>query len=146
MKHLILIFTLSFSLLSLNSFAEDGKVSKPVLESFNNAFKNATEVNWTTTDNYYKVSFSLNEQYITAYYNAEGQMIALTRNISSTQLPFALQLALKKNFDAFWISDMFEMSDENGISYFTTVENGNSRVILKATAEADWSVYKRSSK
>src|SRR6476469_7666830 len=110
MKRLLFVFTLSLTLISFRSFAGDVEVSVAIRESFQNSFKNAKEVNWTMVDHYYKASFILNEQYISAFYDADGKMIALTRNISLDQLPISLQLALKKNYGSYWITNLFEMS------------------------------------
>src|SRR5688500_433302 len=53
MKRVILVLTIFLSCFTL-SYANDVKVSPVVLQSFNSSFKNATEVNWTVTDSYYK--------------------------------------------------------------------------------------------
>ena len=146
MKRLVLMLTLVFSLISISSSAHEINVTETVLRSFNNAFKNATDVNWTTTEHFYKVNFSLNDEYVTAYYNQEGQMIAMTRNIVSKQLPLTLQVALKNNYAQFWISDLFEITNEEGTAYYVTLENADSRIIMKSNLESTWTVYKKSSK
>src|ERR1043165_2351181 len=123
----LLLVTLTAVLSIFNTKAQtsnDIKVSAVVLSSFNAAFKNASEVQWTDGDNFYKAEFTLNNQYVTAFYGVDGRLMAVTRNISSTQLPITLQTNLKKSYDAYWISDLFELSDENGTSYYVTVENG----------------------
>jgi hypothetical protein len=61
-------------------------------------------------------------------------------------LPVTLQTALKKSYEAYWISDLFELSDENGTSYYVTVENGDAKVTLKSTQTNQWTVYQKSRK
>ena len=95
MKRLLVTLTIALSLISLSSFANGEDVSPSAVKSFNSSFKNATEVKWTVTDNYFKADFALNGQYVSAFYDDRRQMIALTRNISSLQLPIALQADLK---------------------------------------------------
>ena len=99
MKRLVLTLTIALSLISFSSFATDTEVNPAALKSFNSSFKNATEVNWTISKEYFKANFALNGQYVAAYYDAEGKLIALTRNISSNQLPIGLQVNLRKNYD-----------------------------------------------
>src|SRR3954464_970465 len=109
--------TLAIALITLSSFAtnnNDIKVAPAALKAFQTNFKSATEVYWSVSDNVYKASFSLNGQQASAYYDATGSLIALTRNISSTQLPITLQASLKNNYDCFWISDLVEMANEDG--------------------------------
>ena len=146
MKRLFFILTLSLSLTSVRSFANGIDVSGNVLESFRSSFKNASDVNWTKVDNYYKASFMLNEQYASAFFDQEGKMIALTRNISMNQLPMSLQLSLKKNYSNYWITDLFEMYDEQGISYYVSIENGDATVVLKSNTVSDWYNFKKISK
>ncbi|MGZ8543907.1 MAG: hypothetical protein ACXWV0_01360 [Flavisolibacter sp.] len=144
MKRLVLTLTLALSLISFSSFAKDDVVVSPAaLQSFKNAFKTATEVNWTAGENFFKADFSMNGQYVSAFYNAEGYMIALTRNISSLQLPITLQASLKNNFDQYWISELFEVANEEGTAYYITLENADTKMVMKSSAGTDWSTYKK---
>lgn len=147
MKRLLLTLTVALSLISLSSFAngEDHEVSPRAIKSFNSSFKNATEVYWTITNNYYKVNFAMSGQYVSAFYDADGKMIALTRNISSLHLPIALQADLKKYYDAYWISDVLETATEDGTSYYITLETADTQLILKSNGDS-WSTFKKERK
>jgi hypothetical protein len=144
MKRLLVTLTIALSFISLSSFAND-EVSPSAVKSFNTSFKNATEVKWTVTDNYFKADFALNGQYVSAFYDTEGQMIAITRNISSLQLPIALQAELKSNYDAYWISDVFEVANETGTSYYITLESADTQLVLKSEGDS-WSNFKKQRK
>ena len=145
MKRLVVTLTIALSLISLSSFANGEDVSPRAVESFNSSFKNATEVKWTVTDNYYKADFALSGQYISAFYDTQGKMIAMTRNISSLQLPIVLQADLKKNYDNYWISDVFEMANEEGTSYYITLETADTQLVLKSNVDS-WSTFKKQRK
>ena len=116
------------------------------LESFNSSFKNATEVNWTITATYAKADFAMNGQYVAAYYDITGKLIALTRNISSLQLPITLQASLKNSYENYWISDLFEVANDEGTYYYVTLENSDTKVVLKGSANSEWSTYQKSRK
>ena len=73
-------------------------------------------------------------------------MIALTRYVSPNDLPLSLQGSLKKNFNEYWISDLFEVANNDGTSYYVTVENAESKVVLKATDGKTWDQYSKSKK
>jgi hypothetical protein len=146
MKSLVIAFTLLATVLTSTAFAADPKVSPVVLRSFNKTFTTATEVDWSVTNNMYKAQFGLNGQTVTAYYQADGTMIAVTRNISSNQLPVTLQVELKKDYENFWISGLFELSDEGGTEYYATLESADEKVILKSISNNSWSRYKKLSK
>lgn len=147
MKFLLVTLTALFSLVNTRAHAaDDVKVSAAVIASFNTAFKNASEVKWNTAGDYYKADFAINGQYVNAYYDATATLVAVTRNITSFQLPITLQAKLKAGYEAYWISDLFELSDDNGISYYVTVENTDGKITLKSSGANDWSVYKKQSK
>ncbi len=118
-----IIVTLAIALSTLSSFAGEVKVSSKVLDAFNSSFASATEITWTSTSNYYKASFVFNEQHVFAFYSADGELMGLTRNISSLDLPLTLQTSLKKDYSNYWISDLFEVSNSEGTGYYITVEN-----------------------
>src|SRR5438309_9112975 len=112
MKRLVLTLTLAFTLISFSSFADEVKVSAAALQSFKSSFKNANEVKWSITNSYYKAEFIFNGQYVSAFYDAEGKLIGLTRYINSLQLPLELQASIKNKYENFWISDLFEVAND----------------------------------
>jgi mRNA deadenylase 3'-5' endonuclease subunit Ccr4 len=145
MKRLAFTLAIVVSFLAFSSFSDDDSVAPAALKSFKTSFNSAKEVNWQVTEKFYKANFSLNGQYVSAYYDTEGKMIALTHNISSLQLPIALQASLKKNYEAYWISDLFEMANEDGTTYYITLENADSKLVLKS-GSAEWSLFKKQRK
>jgi hypothetical protein len=146
MKRLLFTLTAALVLIGMSSFKSDDGVAPAALQSFQSSFKSATEVSWTVSNNHYKANFALNGQYVTAYYDLDGKMMGLTRNISSVQLPIALQASLKKDYDGYWISNLFEMANEEGTSYFITLENADTQLTLKASSNEDWYTFKKQRK
>ena len=147
MKFLLATLITLFSLVSNKSQASDDvNVSAAVVSSFKSAVKNASEVNWKMAGQFYKADFSMNGQYVAAYYDESASLIAVTRNITSFQLPITLQSKLKSSYESSWISDLFEYSDDNGTSYYVTVEDGDSKTTLKSNGTSDWSVYQKQRK
>lgn len=145
MKRLLATLTIVCSLISLSSFANPENVTPRVLESFNSSFKQAKEVDWSVGENFYKATFLFNGQYVSAFYNEGGSLLALTRNISSAQLPLTLQTNLKANYQDYWISDLFEIADTNGTSYYVTIENSESKLVLQSSG-SDWTTFQKQRK
>ncbi len=145
MKRILLSLTLALTLVGFSSFAEDIKVSQAALQSFHSSFKTASEVKWSRAVNYYKAEFIFSGQYVSAFYDAEGSLIAMTRNISSLQLPISLQAAVKNNYSNFWISDLFEVANEEGTTYYITLQSGDTKLILKSLSDSKWVGYKKQS-
>jgi hypothetical protein len=147
MKFLLATLITVFSFVSNKSHAtDDVNVSSAIVSSFKSSFKNASEVSWKVTHNFYKADFSMNGQYVAAYYDGSANLIAVTRNITSLQLPITLQSKLKASYESYWISDLFELSDDSGTSYYVTVEDGDSKITLKSHGTSQWSVFQKQRK
>jgi hypothetical protein len=141
-----MIMTLAIALITLSSFAGEENVSSRVLDAFKTEFTGAKDVEWTTGSNYYKASFLFNGQHVYAFYDLDGELMGVTRYISSLDLPISLQADLKKGYSNCWISDLFEVSNADGTSYYITMENADTKIILKSTGGESWSLYKKSNK
>ncbi|MGN6292263.1 MAG: hypothetical protein ACTHMV_05905 [Chitinophagaceae bacterium] len=144
MKRIIL--TLAIAISSFAVFANDVKVNTAVLNAFNSEFADAKDVQWASGQGYYKASFQYNDQYVTAFYSFDGQTLGVARNISSLDLPMNLQASLKKEYSGRWITELFEVSNEEGTHYYITLEQADSKVTLKSSNGSKWSVYKKATK
>ena len=141
-----LVLTLAIAITTFSAFAGEVGVDQKVLNSFSKDFTTAREVQWTVGTNYYRADFTYNEKHVFAYYDMSGNLTALTRYVSPNDLPLTLQGSLKKNFSEYWISDLFEVSNNDGTSYYVTVENAETKLVLKASDGKTWDQYKRSKK
>jgi hypothetical protein len=137
-----IIVTLAIAVSSLTAFATDNNVNKKILDAFNTEFATAKEVEWTAGDNYYKATFMYNERYVFAYYNENGELLGMTGYISPLDLPLALQNSLKKNYENYWISDLFEAVKSEETNYYVTVENADTKIVLKSSGNG-WSTYSK---
>ena len=141
-----IIITLAIAMTTLVSFAGEENVSSTVLNSFSKEFAGAQDVQWTNGKDCYKASFVFNSQHVTAFYNLDGDLMGITRNISSLDLPISLQAGLKKDYSGFWISDLFEVSNADGTNYYITMEKADGKIVLKSGMGGKWSVYKKVTK
>ena len=144
MKKIILMLAITIS--SFAAFAGEENVDTKVLNAFNREFNNAKDVKWTANKTFYKASFVYNDQYVYAFYKLDGELMAITRNISSLDLPIKLQTGLKKGYEGYWISDLFEISNTDGTKYYITMEKADSKIVLKSTSDGSWNVFKKSTK
>ena len=146
MKKIIMILTLVLTVGTSFAFSGDEVISKQALNAFKSEFAAATDVAWTVGSNYYRVAFTLSDQKLFAFYNSQGEFIAATRYISSFQLPLNLQSTLKKSFNNYWVTDLFELSNDNETSYYVTLENADTKIVLKSTDGKEWLTYQKSKK
>ena len=123
-----------------------GGVNEKTLETFKKEFASAKKVSWETTKDYTKATFEMNNQVMFAYYSVEGEFIAVSRNLLSSQLPITLATELKKTYNGFWITDLFEYAAPNSTSYFITIENADQVYVLKSNGVHGWEVFKKGKK
>jgi len=137
---LMLLLTVGLS----TTFAKtDEGVNEKVINSFKKEFVDARDVRFENGKEFVKATFTMNEQVMFAYFSENGELIAVTRNIRSNQLPLNLLSDLKKNYGDSWITDLFEIAAQSETSYYLTVENPDNVIVLKSTGSNGWEVYKK---
>ena len=145
MKPILLAFVLLAGTFTKSFAHEPTRVEPAVLHSFQSTFAAATQVDWSESENLYKAVFFLGVQYITAYYNSDGTMQALTRHISANSLPVILQTALKNKYKEQWISDVLEVTADGVVQYYVTLEDASQKVVLKS-ASTSWNTFQKNRK
>ena len=140
---MLLLGVLVVSLGAVNANLGSEEVDARVLGAFKKEFATAKDITWTLAVNYYQASFVYNEQHITAYYNTEGELLGVARFISPVDLPLALQADLKKNYQPYWISNLFEAATSEGTTYYITIEDADQSIVLKSDNARDWDQYKK---
>ena len=137
-----MIVSLAIAVSTLSAFASDANVNQKVLDAFKTEFASAKEVEWSVGANYFKATFNYNGKYVFAFYSENGELLGLTRYLSPADLPLALQANLKKNYEGYWVSDLFEASKNDGTNYYITLENADSKIVLKSSGNS-WSVHNK---
>lgn len=148
MKNKILIGVFIFITGISSAFANDNKeeVNSKVIRSFQKEFAGAQNAQWVTTKDFVKVTFTLNEQVVYAYYDQNGSLLGVTRNILSGQLPINLLTDFKKNYSNYWITDLFEMAVNGENVYYLSLEDSDHKVVLKSNGTNGWDVYRKDKK
>lgn len=121
-------------------------VNEKVINAFAKKFAQATNPSWEFTDAYFKASFQWNGQNLTSFFTKDGDLMGITRNIYSTELPINLRISLTENYSQFWISELFEYAKEGTTKYYVTIENATEKIHLESVGTYEWSAYKKASK
>jgi len=146
MKKRILLLSIVLTSFTAFSFAADAPtaISKNVISSFNKQFSNARDIQWESQTNFVKAQFTMNDMVLYAYFNKTGDLIAVTRFISTSQLPLSLLTSLKKQtMSGYWMTDLFEIENESGTSYYATFESADQTVILKSDGISNWGTFEK---
>ncbi|HEX6429080.1 MAG TPA: hypothetical protein VF008_15395 [Niastella sp.] len=147
MKNKILIAVFVFITGISSAFANGkGEVNDKIIKTFQKEFAGAQNVQWVTTKEFVKATFTLNEQVVYAYYSTDGNLLGVTRNILSGQLPINLLTDLKKNYNNYWVTDLFEMATKGENMYYLTLENSDHKLVLKSNGTTGWEVFSKERK
>lgn len=141
-KKMTALFAVAILLAGTTFATENGDPSLQIQNEFNRMFTRTTSVEWTPVSELYQVRFIQAGQHLTAYYNIAGELQSVSRNISTTMLPLLLQNKLQGMLGSSWISESMELSTNDGIAYYVTVETANDKTVYRSDS-SDWSVYKR---
>jgi len=119
--------------LSIASFAGGNKADKKLLSDLQTALKYSTQVQWNTTSNYNRASFSFNGKAVSAYYDlSDNSFIGFGFRLSPTDLPKEVTDAIQKKYSDWSIVDGLLFIDEQGYTnYFAQVHKGKSNLALK---------------
>ncbi|HWK07687.1 MAG TPA: hypothetical protein VNS58_28845 [Puia sp.] len=129
------------------SFASgtDG-ISGDIKTSFRKDFSNAQIISSEVHKKFTKLTFTMNNVILFAFYADNGELLAVTRNILSSQLPVNLMLNLKNKYSDYWISELFELNGDEQNCYYVTLENADSKLILRSTGTNTWEIYEKKAK
>ena len=140
-KKVAILMAILLTLGASYSFARTpDSLSSDIRASFRKDFHNARIISSEVRKNFTKLTFIMDDVIMFAYYSGNGELLAITRNIVSSQLPLNLQMTLKNNYSGFWITELFELSGDNDNCYYISLENADSKVVLRSNGDT-WEVY-----
>jgi hypothetical protein len=129
-----------------SSFATPNDRTDAVTASFHRDFKSAVLITTETTRNFTKLTFEMNDMVLYAFYSTDGNLMAVVRNIKSSQLPIQLMVKVKQDYSSYWISDLFELDAEGATNYYITIEDANTTITLRSSDTTTWELYSKKTK
>jgi hypothetical protein len=132
--------------------ADSNDVIRQVNANFKQHFKTAQIINTEASGKYTKVTFKMDNNIMTAFYADNGNLLAVVRNMLSSQLPADLRADLKDNYGDYWITELFEIKGEDHTShqnvncYYVSLESANSKIVLRSVDDNTWEVYDEKAK
>jgi hypothetical protein len=142
MKKLVMAVVFIGLVLGNSVFAGEKEVGKRVLRAFEKEFIGATDVQWRAFDEYTRVDFTFNNVPLIACYSSDGVRLALIRNIMFSSLPLALQFDLGKKYKDHWVSQLYELVNNDGTQYRLTLQSADQMIHLRSNGNDDWEVVK----
>ncbi|MCW3106328.1 MAG: hypothetical protein JWQ09_834 [Segetibacter sp.] len=146
MKNLILSALLAVTVATTAFATGESNISYFVLNSFRHDFKDVTNVAWTSKTDFAKATFIQNNRKMEVYYNPNGDLIAISKNIQLDELPVNAKRAFAKRYEGYTVKEaiQFDGTDEQG--YYLSAENEQESVIIKIDQNEQLSLFRKSKK
>ncbi|HEX9509846.1 MAG TPA: hypothetical protein VF939_05155 [Puia sp.] len=146
-KKIALMMALLLTTCITYSFASGtDDVNADIRTSFQKEFRNAQIISSDVHKKFTKLTFKMDNVIFFAFYADNGELLALTRNILSSQLPVNLMMSLKNDYSGYWITELFELTGDGQNCYYVTLENADKKLILRSTGDNTWEVYEKIAK
>ena len=141
MKKRFLVLTTALILTFSATFAkETPSVPATIVTELHQKFTKADNIQWETTANFYKATFTIDGHPLKAFYSYDGELIGVSRQISVDQLPLALIADVKERSANSTITDFFELLTDRGTEYYITYKGDKDTKTFKSTGEY-WTRY-----
>jgi len=130
-----ILVTIAVVVLGISStFAKETSTIDPrIISAFEKEFSFAQNVKWQTKDDLIQVSFLVNDQAITAWYNSDAELVITAKNILYRQLPISVIRALDKEYPGASFFGVIEVIRNNEVHYQVTVETKKKTLVIKTT-------------
>jgi hypothetical protein len=142
MKKLILSIAIVLTVFSTTYANRTSNISQRAVASFQKDFKQASEVSWAEKNNYELATFQMDKQIYFAYYDYQGDLIGVVHNILTTNLSDFLQKDIKKHYSDYWVSELFQVTyEDGGVYYYIQLKNADQTILLSTEGSGIWHPY-----
>jgi hypothetical protein len=145
------------TLFSASVFADGTKkaktevnVSYSVLNQFTADFSDASNVVWTVNGSFQKADFISGDVKKTAFYNLQGQFVALTQDVDARAIPAKAQKEIAEDYKGYTVNEVIVIQnntelnpDADETAYFVDLKSDTKEVLVKITPEAHIEFYKQ---
>jgi hypothetical protein len=137
----------------------DGKeVSYQSKQAFYADFGNVPVSKWERTDNYDKADFTKDGQLMTAYYDADTELVGTTSAKTFSDIPASARKYIDKKYPDYIKSDVVFFKDnelnetdmimfgdqfDDADNYFVELKKDNKAIVLQVTMSGDVSFFKQ---
>jgi hypothetical protein len=141
MKKTILSIALGLTLFSTAFAKAPERASSRAIASFTKEFHQASDVIWSSNSNYIMAAFEIDNQTQFAYYDFQGNLVGVVHHILTSSLPEYLSSDIKKNYANYWVSELFQVTTDQGVSYYIQLKNADETIVLSTEDTGSWHLY-----
>ena len=143
MKKLFISALLAITVAASSFAAGENTVNFAALKNFKAEFKKASDVQWTSGENYTKATFVLDNVRTEALYSAEGEFIGTNQAVTLEELPVSAKRAFAKKYDGYTVKEAIRFEGSQESAYYISAENEKGSVILKVEDNGDISTARK---
>jgi hypothetical protein len=137
MKKIILSMAIALAVFS-TAFAKPDSINDRAVAAFQKDFHKASQVEWTSTSNYVMASFLMDNETQFAYYDFQGNLIGVVHHILTSSLPADLSKDIKKHYSNYWVSELFQITTDQGVFYYIRLKNADETIALTTEGGNGW--------
>ncbi|HEY4935296.1 MAG TPA: hypothetical protein VII44_01875 [Puia sp.] len=141
MKKVILSIAILLALTGTSFANNTGNINERAIASFQMEFRQASEVEWAVTNDYIMATFQMDKQVLFAYYDFQGNLIGLVHHMLTNCLPVYLQKDIKKHYGNYWVTELFQITGEEGVYYYIQLKNADETIVLSTEGTNIWHRY-----
>jgi hypothetical protein len=143
MKKLFISALLTITVAVSSFAAGENTVNLATLKNFKAEFKKASDVQWSTAENYTMATFTLNNVRTQALYTPEGEFIGTNQAINLEELPVRAKRAFAKKYEGYTVKEAIRFEGSQESAYYISAENEKGSVILKVEDNGDISTARK---
>ncbi|MGZ3763930.1 MAG: hypothetical protein ACXVB0_17255 [Mucilaginibacter sp.] len=125
-------------------------VSYTVLNQFSADFADAKNVTWTVNKNFQKADFVNEGVKMTAFYNLQGDFVALTTDVDAKAIPAKAKKEIAEKYKGYAVNEVIVLQsntelnpDADETAYFVDLKNDTKEVLVRITPTAHIEFYKQ---
>ena len=137
MKKIIFSIAIVLAVFS-TAFAKPDSINDRAVAAFQKDFRKASDVSWASTSNYVMATFIMNNETQFAYYDFQGNLIGVVHHMLTSSLPADLSKDIKKRYSNYWVSELFQITTDEGVYYYIRLKNADETIALTTEGGNGW--------
>jgi len=125
-------------------------VSYTVVNKFAADFATAKDITWTVNNNFQRADFTLEGVKTSAFYNLQGDFVALTVDVDAKAVPVKAQTEISEQYKGYTVDHVIVLQNNTELNpeaeatvYFADLKKDDKEVLVRITPEAHIELYKQ---
>ena len=141
MKKIILSAAIMLALFSAAFANYPDNTTDRATASFHKDFIRASTLHSEVINNHVRFTFQENNETRYAYYDFQGNLVGVVQHMLTSSLPADLQKEIKKHYSNYWVTELFQVTTDNGVNYYIQLTNADETVVLNSEDGFGWQRY-----